>query len=222
MKLTKEQLSEIITTIYARMAEGMLDDEIMIDTGLPVDEYKKLKAAMFDAKADEVRARPTEHVYVQYMIDQAQNVKALTGMIDEFKNSKQYNAMVGAIKARSDIYDKLIEKGQTFGLIHQEPNKSLSLSGHIVADMTNKQLKTMITGELEVLSKLMRRYGDKSILDVSPGTLHHGPKVAGVIADSAVTTAIQKDPTKNKNTKSTKSKNHRRSGGRKVVKMKAR
>lgn len=217
MKLTKEQLSEVITTIYARMSEGKLDDEIMGEVGLDIEHYKKLKAAMFDAKADEVRAKPTEHVYVQYMIDQAQNVKALTGMIDEFKNSKQYNAMVGAVKARSDIYNMLIEKGQAFGLIHREPDKKLSLSGHIVADMSNRQLKTMITGELEVLDKLMRRYGDKSILALAPGKLHHGPKLPNVTNDSATVTPVTKIPTK-----STKSSNHRRSGGRKVVKQKAR
>jgi len=213
MKLTKEQLQEVITTIYARMAEGKMDDEIMVETGLAAEDYRKLKAAMFDQKADEIRARPTEHTYIQYMIDQAQNVKALSDMIEEFKTTKQYNAMVGAIRARSEIYDKLIDKGQEFGLIHREPDKKI-VGGFVVADLSNKQLKTMITGELQVLDKLMRRYGDRNILDMVPGSLHRGPAMKEATNDSAVVVSNPKETI----SKTSKSKNHRRSGGRKVVK----
>ena len=217
MKLTKEQLTEVIQTIYARAAEGKLDQEIMDELNISAQDYAKLKASMFDQKADEIRGRPTEHTYIQYMLDQAQNVTALTDMIQEFKNTKQYNAMVGAIRARSEIYDKLIDKGQQFGLIHREPDKKQVMGGLIVADLSNKQLKTMITGELSVLDKLMRQYGDKNIMDMVPGSLHRGPALKEATSDSAVMAPSQKKPTK-----STKSSNHRRSGGRKVVKQKAR
>lgn len=215
MRLTKDQLTEAINTIYAYTVEGKLDNEIMAEMGLDPDDYKRLKAAMFDAKADEVRAKPTEHVYVQYMIDQTQNIKDLTAMITEFKSTKQYNAMVGAIRARSEILDKLIEKGQEFGLIHKEPNRNEIVAGVLVADLTNKQLKAAITTELKLLSDMTRRYGDINIMDLAPGQIHRGPGLPAATRDSALEAPSQK-----KATKSTKSKNHRRSAGRKVVKQK--
>ena len=170
-------MAEAVQSIYSMMVEGGTDEENAAVMGLEAEEYQQLKAAMFDAKADEVRSRPTEHTYVQYMIDQAQNIRDLTNMIADFKSSKQYNAMVGAVKVRSEIYDKLIKFGQDFGLIHKEAKKGELLVGHLIADMTNKQLKSAITAELSMLNGLVKKYGDQNIMDMDPGSLHHGPRL---------------------------------------------
>jgi len=221
-KLTKEQLREAVQHIYSSMVEGGTDADIAAEMGITAEEYQGLKAAMFDAKADEVRARPTEHTYVQYMIDQAQNVKDLTNMIADFKMSKQYNAMVGAVKVRSEIYDKLIKFGQDFGLIHKEAKKGELLVGHLIADMTNKQLKAAITGELSMLNGLVKKYGDKDIMDMDPGSLHHGPRLPPARIDDdrvdedpgAVVAKTVHAKRKAEPKKTAKSKNTKRHGGR--------
>lgn len=219
-KLSKADLKEAIQTIYAAMVEGDSDEDAAASMGLTAEEFAPLKAAMFDAKADEIRARPTEHTYVQYMIDQAQNIRDLTAMVDEFKTSKQYNAMVGAIKARGDIYDKLIKFGQEFGLIHKEASKGHLLVGHIIADMSNKQLKTAITGELLMLNGLVKKYGDGNIIDMDPGDIHHGPKLPKALAESSLIpeSATHAPPPNKKRTaeakKTARAKNNKRHAGR--------
>lgn len=224
-KLTKAELKEAVQHIYSSLVEGTLDVDIAAEMGLEAEEFQALKVAMFDAKADEVRARPTEHTYIQYVIDQSQNVRALTSMIEEFKESRQYNAMVGAVKARSEIHDKLVKFGQEFGLIHREASKSQLLVGHVVADMTNKQLKSAITGELAMLNKLQKRYGgDKGMMDMEPGALHTGPKllasamgderVVDAGAELAVKTRAQKPAKKKKASKTARAKNNKVHGGR--------
>ncbi len=205
------QMTEAIGTIYTSMCEGKLDNEIMASMGLEPEEYKKLRAAMMDAKADEVRNQPTEHVYVEYMIKQAKNIADLTKMIDEFTTTKQYTALVGAIRIRAELYDKLIAKGQEFGLIHKEPDRKEIVAGVLVADLSNKQLKTAIVGELTNLNQLMSRYGDSKILDMAPGTLHHGPRLPpAAMADSAALGDRAKKPT----SKTAKAKNAKRHAGR--------
>jgi len=219
MKLTKEQVKEAVATIYGLLCSGKEDSEILDEMGIGVEEFEKLKAAMFDAKADEVRARPTEHTYVQYMIDQLRNLRDLDDMVGTFKTTKQYNAMVGAVRARSEILDKLIAKGQEFGLIHKMPDKKEIVAGVLIADLTNKELKTMITKELTNLNSMMRRYGDKSILDIEPGALHRGEALpAAVLKDSAPTPSgtVGKKAT----SKTVKANTAKRSAGRKVVKAK--
>jgi hypothetical protein len=222
-KLTKTQLQEAVQAIYSAMVEGDTDADIAARLGLEAEEYNDLKMAMFDAKADEVRSRPTEHTYVQYMIDQAQNVRDLTAMIADFKSSRQYNAMVGAVKVRSEIYDKLIKFGQDFGLIHREAKKGELLVGHLIADMTNKQLKAAITGELSMLNGLVKKYGDRSIMDMEPGSLHHGPRLpAPSVEDSRLLEdagAERAEPavirTKKKDkARTAKAKNNKRHAGR--------
>lgn len=225
LTLTKTEVQEAIATMYGLACEGKLDTEIMEEMGLDAPTYSALKAAMFDAKADEIRGRPTEHVYVQYTIDQAQNIKDLTTMLEAFKTTKQFNAMVGAVRARAEIYNKLIEMGQSFGLIRKEPDKKEIIAGMFIADMTNRQLKTAITGELTDLNVLMRRYGDRTILDMKAGSLHRGPrlppppKTAGS-EDDPLTAArkairVDKEKTRNKTKSKSKSKKH----GKKRVKI---
>ncbi len=185
MKLSKEEIAETIGQIYNLSCQGETDADIMDTMGLPAEDYRELKAAMFDAKADEFRAQPTEHRYVQYVIDQAQNVKDLTTMIESFKTTKQYNAMVGAVRCRSEIYKGLIEMGQSFGILRKEPDRKLIINGILVADLTNRQLKTTVTEELSALDGLMRRYGDKSIAEIDPGPIHRGkplPPAASSVA----------------------------------------
>lgn len=214
--------------MYGLACQGKLDAEIMDEMGVDAPTYSALKAAMFDAKADEIRSKPTEHVYVQYTIDQAQNIKDLTMMLEDFKSTKQYNAMVGAVRARAEIYNKLIEMGQSFGLIRKEPDKKEIIAGMFIADMTNRQLKTAITGELTDLNVLMRRYGDRSILDMKPGSLHRGPrlppppKTAGSEDDplTAARKAIRIDKARNKTKGSSENKkNKNKNKNKKRVKV---
>lgn len=173
-RFTKAELKEAVTTIYAKLTEGKEDKEILEEMGLSAEDFDGLKRQMFDMKADELRGKPVEHVYVEYMVNQIQNVKDLTTMVKDFKSSKQYNAMVGAIRARADIYDKLIDRGQSLGVIKREPTVTKVIGGILVGELTNVQLKEMITKELGELNRLMRRYGDKGIIDMDPGSLHYG------------------------------------------------
>jgi len=176
-------MMEAITRIYGRLAEGAKDAEIIEEMGISADDYVALKTSMFDTKADEIRTRPIEHVYIDYLLKQSENVKDLTDMIKEFKTTKQYTALVGAVRARSDIYDKLISVGQDCGLIHRQPKRKEIMAGVVVADLTNLQLKKMITKELGDLNALMSRYGERSIMEIDAGEIYHGKAESSVVLD---------------------------------------
>lgn len=176
MRMTKAELQEAIVTIYGLLARGKTDKQIMKRMGLAAEDYDALKAAMFDAKADELRTKPTEHVYVQYLLDQAENVRDLTSMVKEFHKTKQYNAMVGAVRVRAEIYDKLIARGQEFGLIRKTPERKEIVAGVLVAELSNDELKKAVVGELGMLDALTKRFGDGDLMALDlPAALHHGP-----------------------------------------------
>lgn len=176
MRLTKAQLQEAIATIYGYLAQGKSDKYIMKEMGFTAEEFEHLKVEMFDAKADELRVRPDEHAYVEYLINQTQNIRDLTTMIKTFKKTKQFNAMVGAVRARAEIYDKLIAKAQEFGLIRKTPERKEIIAGVMVAELTNKELQKAVVGELSMLDQLTKKFGDGDLLSLpAPGALHHGP-----------------------------------------------
>ena len=173
---SKAEIIEAASTIYGHLSDGLSDKEAMAEMGLSSEEYEQLKAAMFDIKADEIRKRPVEHVYVEYIMQQSQNIKDLTGMIDDARASRQANALVGAVRARAEIYDKLIERGQTFGLIKKEPDRKVIVAGHLIANLNNLELKKLISKELSELNKVMKRYGDDSFEEIrGADSIYHGP-----------------------------------------------
>lgn len=174
MKLTKEQLKEAMMRIYGMLCSGDEEADILDEMGLTAEEYEKIKAAMFDLKAEEVRGRPIEHVYVQYLIDQTQNLKLLDDFVRENRNTKQATATVGAIRARASILSEIITKGQEFGIIKKMPNRTELIGGVVLAELSNKELKKEMTGALGALNFLLEKYGERDIIDVSPGELHRG------------------------------------------------
>lgn len=150
----------------------------MEELGVDEDTYIRIKAKMFDVKAEEIRTRPTEHVYVQYLLDQTLNIRDLTNMIGEFKSTKQYNAMVGAIRTRADLQDRMIKMGQDFGLIRKAPQQKQIVAGIVIQELSNSELKRAALRELRTLNKLMEAEGDVDFLDVEANELHRGPALA--------------------------------------------
>jgi len=173
--LTTADVQEAKLTIWEMLSKGETDRDIMDLLGLPLETYMALKFQAIDDKAQELRAKPPEHVYVEHLLLQGQNIKDLTDMITEFKTTKQYNAMVGAVKARAALYDSLLTKGQECGVFKKTPERRELVAGVVVADMSSDQLKAAITSAIGGLDGMMRKYGESDIMDVMPDALHYGP-----------------------------------------------
>lgn len=216
--LTGEQLRASCAKLRSLLASGEHDDETQVAAkmGLSWADYEQLKKKLYDFETDALRARPTEAVYVDYVIAQTRNIKDLTDLYGTLKSSKQGSAAVGAIRARSDIYDKIIKTGQEFGFIERKPEAKI-IAGVIVSQLTNIELRKAITGELSDLQRLMGMYGDEStIIDIEPGQIHQDlepPKALPAPKQKAKAAAAPAG----------KIKGHKRNkvhGGRRVVKSK--
>lgn len=209
--LTKSEIRHAIARVLEMLGEGKTDVEIRDDLGLDQDGYDLLKRKMYEVEGDRIRGRSIEETFIDYMTDQRACVKELDDIAKAFAGN-QLSAKVGAIRAKSDIVDKIVKFGQDIGLIDRRPEEKRILAGVMVADMSNKQLRGMITSELANLDKMVKTFGEGSILDMKPGQLHYDPVPAlGAGAKG-------KTPAKSKTNKAKANKVH---GGRRVVRKKA-
>lgn len=168
-------MKQAIIRIYGALCDGDDEGDILDEMGLNTEEYEGIKEKMLEAKAQELKTKPVEYIYVQYIIDQMKNVKVLDDFI--IKNNtdkKSTQSLVGAVRARSEILNHIITKGQEFGIIKKAPNRSEVVAGVLIAEMSNIQLKKEITSSLGSLNILLKKYGDSSIIDVTPGDLYRG------------------------------------------------
>lgn len=161
---------------WARLMEllgaGFSDPDAREKMGLTVEQYDKLRAEAFQFEAERLRKKTNEEIYVEYMINQAQCVKALTTLASEFKERKNASAMVSAIRARSEIYDKIIKTGQDFGIVKRKVERSEHRLSVLVAHLDSEELKTLAVSELQNIDRLMQMCGDQNILDITPGKIH--------------------------------------------------
>jgi hypothetical protein len=176
MKLTKEQMKEAVMRIYGMLCVGDEEADILDEMGISAEQYENLKDKLFESKAQEFKTKPIEYTYIQYIIDQTHNLSILDEFIKSNKDGKGKSAqsIVGAIRARSEILDKIIARGQEFGIIKKVANRSEVVAGVLIAELSNTQLKKEITTSLDSLNLLLKKYGDKDIIDVSPGSIRSG------------------------------------------------
>jgi len=129
-------------------------------------------------KTADLQAKPIEHVYVEYMIEQLKNVHKLNELIEDFDgNSRNLAAVVGAVRLRSDIHDRIMEKGQTCGVIKKAPDQKESMHGIIFADLTADDLRETIVTQYKKLAR-MTTGNTQAITEMRvPKSLHYGPAI---------------------------------------------
>lgn len=174
--LSSEELDDLATLAWDALMTGVEGEELRDSLALDEEDFSAVLTRMFDAKASEVRNKPTEHVYVQYILDQGRNIADLTTLVQDFKKTRQHSAMVSAIKARSDIQDKILQRGQEFGLIASaQDGKGLLLAGIMIQELTNDELRRAVVRELRDINTMMKDSGDADFIDVEVKEIHRGP-----------------------------------------------
>ncbi len=211
MKFSNREIKEAIVTIYGMLTEGLDDKDVMDEMGLSDEDYKDLRLAMMDTKIEELKSRPNEYFYVEYLINQVGNVRDLTTAIGELFSNGKFSSVASAVKARADIYDRIVEKGQEFKIIKKTPERKEIVAGVVVSELSNKELKKMIVGELGELNSLREKYGDGNIIDLeSKDDLHYGPSLPVNIENEKVKVLDKKEIPKNNKAKTRKVKTGRK------------
>lgn len=183
--MTKAELLEAAKTLFTELVEGENANEVADIMGWDDETFAKVQKAMLAGKSGEIRSKPAEHVYVEYLIEQGRNVHDLSGLIKNLDQKSQYNALVGAIRLRSDIVDKMLERGFEFGMVKRKEqggggllgggNTFNIIAGVKVGEMTNPQLRDAIGTQLKELEVFIDKFGDATkITDLIPGPLHYG------------------------------------------------
>ena len=169
------------------LATSLSEVEICNNLEISWADYEILKAKMIELESKKVMSQPSENVYVEYLMNQEKNVVALTKMIDTFETSKQHAAMVGAVKARADIYDKMIKVGQEFGFVDKVPEKTEVVAGVLIRELQDDDLRTQIAKAVSNLDGLVNKYdGKATIVDIDPGQTHFPDPTPSKLLSSTV------------------------------------
>lgn len=174
MGLAGEGLRAAVAELLAHAHDGMSDDQAREEMGLTFEEYDALKEEMYEREETRLRSRSSAQAYVDYVNAQQACIRDLHHLLGRLEDSRQFTASVGAIRAMSDIHDKIVAKGQEFGLIEKKADeKKITLGGRVdVGSLDLDGLRKLVAKEIRATKDLMERFGDGDIIDIDPGELH--------------------------------------------------
>lgn len=220
--LSYKKKLELSAEIYGLMMEGDSDGEIIESLDITPQEYAIAKKFLLESKGSEEELLSSKERFAKYVIVQDRNTRALDDLIVNLDAKNQYNALVGAIRLRSDIADRVISTGQTLGVISKEPEKKMVFNGIAISEVNEKELKTGLVKAITSFGKMMRRYGGgKDISEIETGELHHGEGIKVLPEDFSTTAAMGAPPMKEKaKDKKNRAKTGKRAAGRRRVKEK--
>jgi hypothetical protein len=170
--LSEEELRGALAEMKSHLAAGKSDEETCLLMGITWENYDALKRVFYNFESARAK-KSTEEVFVDYVLHQRAVIKDLSDAYEKFKGSNQSNAMVGALRARADVYDKIIKVGQEFGLIEKKPEERRILAGIAVAEISDDKLRSMIVGEISNVDRLMKAFGNTSMAEVVVEETHY-------------------------------------------------
>jgi hypothetical protein len=157
----------LVAAIKERLIDGDSDMAIAEDLSLGKAEYRRLKQKVYDQEADGFVGKSAEEQYVDYCLGQRKCLKELDDMIEHFSDTKQYNAMVGAVRAKSQIMDSMHKTGVSMGIVKQETSHDREVGGIRLSDLNNKELRDQLANELRGLQHIIDKFGDKPMAEVA-------------------------------------------------------
>lgn len=168
------QLRSILAEMKLRLMEGDDDETIQELLGLTVARYNDLKKELYRREQATLAQKTTEDVYLEYKWSQEKCIADLDAALAGIPEN-QPNAAIGAIRAKSEIRDKILKVGQDTGLIAKTPERKLIIHGHVVAQMSDKELRKTIAQETQALGMAIAKYGDTD-MDGNPIAMDGEPQ----------------------------------------------
>lgn len=144
-----------VIQLRACIALGWTRDQILEETNWTLQRlmYTERHLAEEDRRIWE-KADPIA-IFAEYREHQILCAKELEDLATYFKDSRQFSSLVGAVKAKSDILDKIIKVGQELGVVKRAA-KEISIRGQVdVRTLSVAELRVHLEKEVSGLQKLL-------------------------------------------------------------------
>lgn len=155
----------LLATLRSHLQQGKTDFKIQEEMSLNTGDYNALKAELYEQEKADINGKSVEDVFIDFTHKMEGCIKDLDNMILSPTAKANHNALVGAIRAKADLINKIIDRGQEFGLIEKVPEKKQIVGGLLIGKLDNNELRKLITKQVKDMGALMDRYGEESMAD---------------------------------------------------------
>jgi hypothetical protein len=173
-RLSRLDMVEMAATIYNQMIEGKTEVEIMEDLRIDAETFGEIRKFMLEGYATRYRSSSREHAFVEYVIEQRAVLKDIQTHLEGAEKSKQLGAIVGGLRLKSDIIERIVTRGQEFGIFKKTAERRELVAGILHADMSNEELIKAIFSTSKRFTDMVKKFGEGSILALPDKPRHYG------------------------------------------------
>ncbi len=130
-------------------------ERILLETGWTLQWFMSIEKYVQDEDRRLWSETDSRSVFAAYREQQIQVASELEDLSEIFRGSKQFSALVSALRTRADVLDRILRAGQELGVIHKTP-KQVEVSGTVdVTQLSATELRVHITRQVEEIERLL-------------------------------------------------------------------
>lgn len=168
------ELSYHVRKMLALLELGKTFEDCRKILKLNQEEFAGVQKECCKLQAKKWKAKSKEEIYSEYVVEQKKCLAALNKLIERMPNdgsAKGDASLLNAIKVKSDIEDKIIEKGQELGILEKFGKKSDAVRQETrdemrTSKMRDEDLRDSVTNEEVVLERIMQTFQNQSLSEV--------------------------------------------------------
>jgi hypothetical protein len=169
---SEKEIRELLARLAISLAENKTMEETCEELNIRYQDYNMYVERLRALETADLLGMTEMDRFVEYCRNQTKLIRDMEDLKETFKASKQYNALVGATRLQSDIYDKMIKTGQELGIIIKTPESVNIIGGLDVRSLSDVQIRNEIASEIEQSQKLLEgitKKKSKPIRVLGPG-----------------------------------------------------
>lgn len=176
-----EELTYHVRKMRALLEMGKSFEDCRRTMGLTSEEFDRVRKVCCEEQAKRMRQKSKEEIYAEYVVEQRKCLTALEKIIERVpKDGKKLsdNALLSAIKAKSEIEDKIIEKGQELGILEKNGKTRSSAPSPVqvedsqVGKMRDDDLRDAVASEAVVLERVTNQFQGKKFAELDPPKIY--------------------------------------------------
>lgn len=178
-QLPSEEFSALLASLRVHIANDDTDDDTMEAMGLSPINLSTLKKKLADVDGEEITGQAPIEIFLEYLLRQKKIILDLDSIHTRAIEAKpvQGQVAIGACKAKSDILDKIIDRGQSLGVYDKKPAE-LKLLGELdLEGMDIGELKDQVHKEMGEIKRLVSDKVEEFGIGESGEVIPFKPKV---------------------------------------------
>ena len=167
-----EVVAEIMAVVQTHIGMGHNDLKIMEALDCTPSELRNLKEKLLKTETQALHNRTAEETFLDYKWRMMAVVDSLETISASASKARQFNAAMGAQKAKAQVIDTIMTRGQDMGLINRAAKRTEVVGGMVVAHLDGAELLDAVKTAVASTTRMLADYSDISMDMVDSGDVY--------------------------------------------------